>query len=40
MVDDPAAAEGAQEVLDLVDRNGVGGADVHPAALLERRPAV
>ena len=40
VVDDPAAVERAEEVLDLVDRDGVADADVHPAALLERAAAV
>ena len=40
MVDDPAAVQDAEEVLDLVDRDGVADADVHPAAFLERAAAV
>ena len=40
VIDDPAAVERAEEVLDLVDRDGVARADVHPAALLERAAAV
>ena len=40
VVHHPAAMEDAEEVLDLVDRDGVGDADVHPAALLERAAAV
>ena len=37
VVDDPAAVQRAEKVLDLIDRDGVARADVHPAALFERR---
>ena len=40
MVDDPAAMEVSQEVLDLIDRNGVGDSDVDASAFFKRRPAV
>ena len=36
VVDDPAAVQRAEEVLDLVDGDGVARADVHAAPLLER----
>ena len=40
VIDDPAAVQSAEKVLDLVDRDGVADADVHPAAFLERAAAV
>ena len=40
MIDDPARFQIADEVLDLIDRNGIAHSDVHPATLLERTAAV
>ena len=40
VIDDPAALQLAEEVLDLVDRDGVADADVDAAALFERAAAV
>ena len=40
MIDDPPAVQDAEEILDLVDGDGVAHADAHPAALVERAAAV
>ncbi len=40
MVRDPTAVQVAEEILDLVDRNGIADADVHAASLFERAAAV
>ena len=40
VVDDPPAVQVAEEVLDLVDRDGVAHAHVDAAPLLERAAAV
>ena len=40
VIDDPAALQAAEEILDLVDRDGVADADVHAAALFEAAAAV
>ena len=40
VIDDPAAMQHAEEILDLVDRDGVADADAHAAAFLERAAAV
>ena len=40
MIHDPAAVQVSQKILDLVDRDRVPDADVHPSALLERAAAV
>ena len=40
VIDDPAALQVAEEILDLIDRDGVADADVDAAALLERAAAV
>ena len=40
MIDDPPAAQRAEEPLDLTDRDGIAHAHIHPAPFLERAAAV
>ena len=40
MIDDPPAAQDAEEILDLVDGNGIAHVDAHAAPLVERAAAV
>src|SRR5262245_17819419 len=40
VIDDPAALQAAEEVFDLVDRNGVADADIDAAALFEAAAAI
>ena len=40
MIDDPPAPQDAEEILDLVDGNGIAHVDAHAAPLVERAAAV
>ncbi len=40
MIDDPPAVQDAEEILDLVDGNGIAHVDAHAAPLVERAAAV